>query len=95
MRFPIASSYARGALYGLSAVRASFVVVSRPGVRTNLTPSDIVAIRFGVAGVILAPFLLRRGLWPLKEGNRREWALPVLFRNGGPCGNQMRTTCTL
>lgn len=64
MRFPTASNYARGALYGLSAVCiwASFIVVSRLGVRTSLTPSDIVAIRFGVAGVILAPFLLRRGL---------------------------------
>ncbi len=58
------SHYVRGALYGLLAVCiwASFLVVSRLGVRTSLTPWDVVAIRFGVAGIILAPYLLRRGL---------------------------------
>jgi drug/metabolite transporter (DMT)-like permease len=54
----------RGAIYGLSAVGiwAAFIVVSRLGVRTSLTPWDIVAIRFGVAGALLLPYLFRRGL---------------------------------
>jgi drug/metabolite transporter (DMT)-like permease len=58
------STYARGAMYGLSAVCiwAAFIVVSRLGVRTSLTPWDVAAIRFGVAGLFLAPYLLRRGL---------------------------------
>ena len=57
-------NYARGALYGLSAVCiwAAFIVVSRLGVRTSLTPWDVAAIRFAVAGVILSPYLMRRGL---------------------------------
>jgi drug/metabolite transporter (DMT)-like permease len=58
------SNYLRGALYGLSAVCiwAAFIVVSRLGVRTSLTPWDVAAIRFAVAGILLLPYLLRRGL---------------------------------
>lgn len=58
------SNYFRGALYGLSAVCiwAAFIVVSRLGVRTSLTPWDIAAIRFAVAGTFLLPYLRRRGL---------------------------------
>lgn len=58
------SKYVRGALYGLFAVCiwAAFIVVSRLGVRTSLTPWDVAAIRFAVAGVLLLPYLLKRGL---------------------------------
>ena len=58
------SNYVRGALYGLSAVGiwAAFIVVSRLGVRTSLTPWDVAAIRFAVAGVLLLPYLLKKGL---------------------------------
>ena len=51
-------------MYGLSAVCiwAAFIVVSRLGVRTRLTPWDVAAIRFAVAGVLLSPYLMRRGL---------------------------------
>jgi drug/metabolite transporter (DMT)-like permease len=58
------ANYARGALYGLAAVCiwASFIVVSRLGVRTTLTPWDITAIRYSVAGVLLLPYLARKGL---------------------------------
>jgi drug/metabolite transporter (DMT)-like permease len=61
---PTTSDYLRGALCGLSAVCiwAAFIVVSRLGVSTSLTPCDVAAIRFAVAGVILLPYLLRRGL---------------------------------
>src|SRR5262250_1700414 len=64
MRQPTAREYARGAIYGLSAVCiwAAFIVVSRLGVRTSLTPWDVAAIRFAVAGMLLFPYLLRRGL---------------------------------
>ncbi len=57
-------NYTRGALYGLSAVCiwAAFIVVSRLGVRGALTPWDVVAIRYVVAGVLLAPHLVRKGL---------------------------------
>ena len=57
------SNFVRGALYGLSAVCiwAAFIVVSRLGIRTSLTPWDVAAIRFGVAGVLLLPYLCERG----------------------------------
>ena len=44
---PTTSDYLRGALCGLSAVCiwAAFIVVSRLGVSTSLTPWDVVAIR--------------------------------------------------
>ena len=61
------SEYARGALYGLAAVCiwAGFIVVSRLAVTTNLTPWDVAAIRFSVAGLLcnvaLATAALRLG----------------------------------
>jgi drug/metabolite transporter (DMT)-like permease len=59
-----ASHYARGALYGLAAVSiwSGWIVAARLGIKTSLTPWDITAIRFGVAGVIVLPYLLRKGL---------------------------------
>ncbi len=64
MEGPTKAAYMRGAIYGLAAVCiwGAFIVVSRLGVRTSLTPWDIVAIRFTVAGVLLLPYLAKRGL---------------------------------
>jgi len=64
MSNPTAAEYTRGALYGLAAVSiwAGGIVVARLGLRTSLTPWDIAAIRFGVAGLLLVPYLLREGL---------------------------------
>jgi drug/metabolite transporter (DMT)-like permease len=64
MPSPTTSEYARGALYGLAAVCiwAGFIVVSRLGVCTSLTPLDVAAIRFAVAGTLLLPYVMRRGL---------------------------------
>src|SRR5215510_8017424 len=58
------SDYARGAIYGLAAIWiwAGFIVVSRLGVTTSLTPWDVAAIRFSVAGLLLLPYLLKHGL---------------------------------
>src|SRR5438552_4333457 len=57
-------NFVRGALYGLAAVSiwAAFIVVSRLGVRTSLTPWDVAAIRFCTAGVLLLPYLIKKGL---------------------------------
>jgi drug/metabolite transporter (DMT)-like permease len=64
MESPIKSAYTRGAIYGLAAVCiwGAFIVVSRLGVRTSLPPWDVAAIRFSVAGVILLPYLAKKGL---------------------------------
>lgn len=57
-------TFARGALYGLAAalIWAAMIVVARLGLRTSLTPWDITALRFGVGGLLLLPYLLRKGL---------------------------------
>ena len=61
---PTMSEYIRGSLYGLGAVGiwASWIVAARLGIKTTLTPFDITAIRFSVAGVVLLPYLLKQGL---------------------------------
>jgi drug/metabolite transporter (DMT)-like permease len=64
MAKPTTSNYTSGALYGLAAVCiwAGFIVVSRLGVRASLTPWDVAAIRFAVAGLLLLPYASRKGL---------------------------------
>jgi EamA-like transporter family len=61
---PKTAEYMRGSLYGLAAVSiwAAWIVAVRLGIRTSLQPWDITAIRFGVAGLILLPYLLKKGL---------------------------------
>jgi len=56
--------YLRGAAYGLAAVSiwAGWIVVARLGLRSSLTPWDIAALRFGVAGLLLLPLVLAKGL---------------------------------
>lgn len=63
MQDPPASEYVRGAFHGLVAVCiwAAFIVVSRHGVSTTLTPWDVAAIRFTVAGALLLPYVIRKG----------------------------------
>ncbi len=58
------TQYLRGALYGLAAVSiwSGWIVVARLGLRTSLTPWDIAALRFGVAGLLLLPYVFNKGL---------------------------------
>jgi drug/metabolite transporter (DMT)-like permease len=77
------AEYARGALFGLAAVSiwAGNIVVAGLGLRSNLTPWDISAIRFGVAGLALLPYLIRRGL----ALDRLGWiGLVALVLGGAP-----------
>ena len=79
---PTTSEYVRGSLYGLASVSiwASWIIAVRLGLRTSLTPWDITAIRFGVAGLILLPYLLKKGL----AVDRLGWAgLAAIFVGGG------------
>src|ERR1700704_5983077 len=64
MSNPTSAEYTRGALYGLAAasIWAGWIVVARFGLRTSLTPWDIAALRFGGGGLLLLPYLLRKGL---------------------------------
>jgi len=84
MPHPPVSDYVRGALYGLAAVSiwAGWIVASRLGLRTSLTPYDITAIRFGVAGLIVLPYLVRKGL----AFDRLGWIglVAILIGGGAP-----------
>lgn len=64
MSHPTTSEYVRGALYGIAAVSmwAGWMVAVRLGIKTNLQPWDITALRFAVAGPLLLPYLLKKGL---------------------------------
>ena len=61
---PAISAYLKGAVFGFAAVSiwASWSVITRLAVTTSLDAWDIVALRFGVAGVLMAPILVQRGL---------------------------------
>ena len=85
------AEYLRGALYGLAAVSiwSGWIVVARLGLKTSLTPLDIAALRFGVAGLLLLPYLVGKGL----AFERLGWlglaaivlggGAPVLLANAG------------
>jgi drug/metabolite transporter (DMT)-like permease len=86
-----AGQYFQGALCGLAAVSiwSGWIVVARLGLRTSLTPWDIAALRFGVAGILLLPYVFKNGL----AIDRLGWiglaaivlggAAPVFLANSG------------
>jgi drug/metabolite transporter (DMT)-like permease len=60
---------------------AAWILAVRLGIRTSLTPWDITAIRFGVAGLILLPYLLKKGL----AVDRLGWlGLTAILLGGAP-----------
>jgi drug/metabolite transporter (DMT)-like permease len=60
---PTTAAYARGALCGLAAVSiwSGGIVAVGLGLRTSLSPWDIAAIRFAVAGLLLLPYAWSKG----------------------------------
>jgi drug/metabolite transporter (DMT)-like permease len=66
------SAYLKGAVFGFAAasIWAGWSVMTRLAVTTRLDAWDIAALRFGVAGLLLSPVVMRRGLardrlgWP-------------------------------
>src|SRR4051812_4769112 len=86
-----AAEYMRGALYGLAAVTiwSGWIVVARLGLKTSLTPWDIAALRFGVAGLLLLPYVVSKGLALKRLGWIGLAAIvigggaPVLLANAG------------
>ena len=85
------AEYIRGALYGLAAVTiwSGWIVVARLGLRTSLTPWDIAALRFGVAGLLLLPYVMRSGFalerlgWIGLAAIVLGGGAPVLLANAG------------
>jgi drug/metabolite transporter (DMT)-like permease len=57
-------TYLKGAAFGLAAISiwAGWSAMTRLAVTTNLDALDVAALRFGVAGVLLAPVVMQRGL---------------------------------
>ncbi len=86
-----AAEYLRGALYGLAAVSiwSGWIVVARLGLQSSLTPWDIAALRFGVAGLLLLPYLVNKGLalerlgWIGLAAIVLGGGAPVLLANAG------------
>jgi drug/metabolite transporter (DMT)-like permease len=78
------AEYIRGSLYGLAAVSiwSGWIVVARLGLQSSLTPWDIAALRFGVAGLILLPYVVRKGL----AFRRLGWIglAAIVFGGGAP-----------
>src|SRR3954469_2081947 len=86
-----AAQYLRGAACGLGAVCiwSGWIVVARLGLRSSMTPGEIAAIRFAVAGALLLPLVITRGL----AIDRLGWlglaaivfggAAPVFLANSG------------
>ncbi len=62
-----APSARRGLLLGLCAalIWGAYVAFARVGVADGLRPEDFVLLRFGVAGLLLLPWMLRRGIGTL------------------------------
>ncbi len=61
---PATAAYLNDSVFGFAAVSiwASWSVITRLAVTTSLDAWDIVALRFGVAGLLLSPVLVQRGL---------------------------------
>jgi len=85
------TEYLRGAFYGLAAVSiwSGWIVVARLGLQTSLTPWDIAALRFSVAGLLLLPYILNKGLalerlgWIGLAAIMLGGGAPVLLANAG------------
>ncbi len=83
---PPGSHHAAGRAAGVAAalfavaIWAGWIPVTRMGVVTRLTPADVAALRFGTAGLALAPLLAlhwREVPW------RRPWPLLALLAGAG------------
>src|SRR5712672_2628036 len=61
---PARPNYLIGAVFGVAAgsIWAGWSAVTRLAVMTSLDAWDIPALRFGVAGLLLSPILVQRGL---------------------------------
>lgn len=68
--------YALGAAWGVFAISiwVGWILLTRYGVTTSLSPYDITALRFACASLLLAPIVFRRG-WGLDKIGLRTWLI--------------------
>jgi drug/metabolite transporter (DMT)-like permease len=81
MRPPV-PNYLKGAAFGLAAasIWAGWSPITRLGVTTQLNAWDVAILRFGIAGILLLPLVLQRGL----ALNRIGWrGLSLMIIGGG------------
>jgi drug/metabolite transporter (DMT)-like permease len=71
---PARLNYLIGAVFGVAAgsIWAGWSAVTRLAVTTSLDAWDIPALRFGVAGLLLLPIVIRRG----RSGSRFARVIP-------------------
>ncbi len=81
---PQRSIYFRGATWGLFAISiwVGWILLTRHGVTTSLSPYDITALRFACAGILLLPIVIRSGFGFGMVGAAR-WCI-ICFGAGVP-----------
>lgn len=72
------AGYLQGAAWGLFAIAiwVGWILLTRFGVTTSLSPYDITALRFACAGLLLAPVVFRQG-WGLGRVGTKKWLIIV------------------
>jgi drug/metabolite transporter (DMT)-like permease len=70
------ADYLRGAAWGVFAISiwVGWILLTRYGVTTSLSPYDISALRFACAGLLLAPIVWRDG-WGIQRIGLRLWLI--------------------
>ncbi len=70
--------YLQGAAWGLFAISiwVGWILLTRHGVTTSLSPYDITALRFACAGLLLAPVVFRQG-WGIRSVGLKKWLIIV------------------
>lgn len=72
------AKYLSGAAWGLFAISiwVGWILLTRYGVTTTLSPYDITALRFACAGLLLAPVVYRQG-WGIHKVGLKIWLVIV------------------
>ena len=72
------ANYLQGAAWGLFAISiwVGWIILTRYGVTTSLSPYDITALRFTCAGLLLAPVVFRQG-WGIRKVGLKSWLVIV------------------
>ena len=75
---PPHANYLQGVAWGLFAISiwVGWILLTRYGVTTSLSPYDITALRFGCAGLLLGPFVYQNGFGVRRVGLTR-WLIIV------------------
>lgn len=62
-----------GCAAAILSIWTGFILISRFGARTSFNPPDLLALRVGIAGLVMAPLLWRDGFGGLSFYRRSPW----------------------